>query len=548
MARSALRILRRFVTTVFGVALCGFVVAAALGDPRGDVLGRDPGAAASAMMPSGPFADLPYFFNTEPEDAAAFARSRMRALETAAEKAGRAIAEALRPAATGELSASSQIHLWCVAAADGRETAVEALAGVSADVRATLGRARAELAASAPLLRRLIRRGGLTARHLDPVTDPAAAPYAATVRTFVRARAAERETITGFLDVHAALLAAAASPPGSLVEEFARLSRISDVPSAGVPASGDAAADAARSARIAARFVRHEGLRYREFRGPLDHAVAAFTETRFGVWLGDIVRGDLGDSLGVRPGTAVLSLLAERIPRTIALILPSFVLLFVVGAALGVRAAGRPGGPFDRTIGAGTGVLHALPEFWTGTMLVVFLAGPAGGLLPVSGLRSPEIGAAIAAGASPWSFAALRDLLAHLIAPTIVLTLPGIVVVFRHVRAAAMDARGSAWFATLKLRGADDAELRRRLRRHVLPALAALTGASLPALIGGSVVVETLFDVPGAARLAAEAAVQRDTTVAAAVVLVAGLVSVLGRRLADLVAVRVDPRQSESPS
>ena len=548
MARSALRILGRFVATVLGVAVCGFLVASALGDPRGDVLGRDPGSAASATMPSGPFADLPLVFNADPEDAAAFARSRTGVLEAAAEKAGRAIADALRPAATAELSASSQIHLWCVAAADGRESAVEALTGVSADVRAALGRARADLATVAPLLRRLIRRGGLTARYLDPPADASLRPYAATVRTFVRARAAEREAITGGADVHTALIAAKESPPAELVSEFARLSRISDVPSAAVPSTGDAAADARSSARIARRFVRHEGLRYREFTGSSDRWAAMVTETRFGVWLGDLLRGDLGDSLGVRPGTSVLTLLAERLPRTLALILPSFVLLFVVGAALGVRAAARPGGRFDRAIGAGTGVLHALPEFWTGTMLVVFLAGPCRGMLPVSGLRSPEVAAAIAAGASAWSFAAVVDLLAHLVAPTIVLALPGIVVVFRHVRAAGMDARASAWFATLKMRGADEAELRRRLRRHVLPALAALMGAALPALVGGSVVVESLFDVPGAARLAAEAAVQRDTTVAAAVVFVAGLVSVLGRHLADLVAVWVDPRQSETRS
>jgi peptide/nickel transport system permease protein len=545
MGGALTRVLRRAAAGGAGVVVCAFLLAAAAGDPAPDAGSREAGAgsaekaaAARLVLPT----HLPLFFNADPEDAPRFCVRRLGAVEAAAERAGARLAAAAGGGPAAELSASSFVHQLAARALDGRLSSPEALVGAPTALREALGAARAEFSAVAEDARRLVRRGALTVR--DAGSEPSGS-YALTARRLVLARAAERAALAPSLDVPAELLAALAADAAALAAALDRLGRLGDVPAATIDAAADPAARAAALRRHAARALRREGALYRVFDGAADRAVARLTETRFAAWLGDLARLDLGASLGVRPGADVAALLVARLPATLCVVLPSFLLLFLLGVPLGLRAAAAPGGRLDRALLGGLGVLHACPEFWTGTALVLWLVRAGG---PVAGLRSTAVAESLAAGASPWSFAALTDLGAHLVAPAVVLTLPGLLVVVRHVRAAACDAAASPWYAALVLRGADAAELRARLRRHLVAPTAALAGASLPALVGGSLVVESLFDVPGVARLLAEAALLRDAPVALGATLLAGGAAILGRAGAELAQAAFDPRVEESAS
>jgi peptide/nickel transport system permease protein len=254
---------------------------------------------------------------------------------------------------------------------------------------------------------------------------------------------------------------------------------------------------------------------------------------RYLVLHGNLLRGDLGESLiQARPVTAVL---ADALPTTLEISALALLLGFGFGIPLGVWQAVRAGRRTERAVGTILLLVHALPEFCLALLLVLLfsLLWP---VLPASGL------AATGHAALPFS-ARLADHLRHLALPLLTLVLPFAAWVGRHQRASLLGVLQAPFVRTAQALGLPR---RRVLLAHALPAalppIIALAGLTLPALVGGALVVETVFSLPGMGRLLVRSVLERDTPVVLACFLVYALLVVAGSVLADVGVAAVDPR------
>ena len=265
----------------------------------------------------------------------------------------------------------------------------------------------------------------------------------------------------------------------------------------------------------------------------LDGSIA----TQYFRWLRALASGDLGWSTSTNQSVA--QAIAQALPYTLWLMGLSLVLAFAIGMALGAWQAARHGRTVDRSVGALTLLGGALPDFWLA--LVILLAGaywtrvfPVGGaqdaLLPVS------------AGL----FTVIADRLRHLALPSLTLVILIAAPVARQQRAALLDRLGAEWVRTARAKGLGaSAVFRRHAWRTALGPVITLAGLALPALVGGAVFVEHVFAWPGMGQLAAEAIASRDYHLVVGCVLVGAVMVVAGSTLADVVAMRLDPRTAD---
>jgi peptide/nickel transport system permease protein len=251
------------------------------------------------------------------------------------------------------------------------------------------------------------------------------------------------------------------------------------------------------------------------------------------LWLGELARGDLGRSFHDR--RPVTEKIGERIGVTVTLNVCSIVLTLLIAVPLGTAAALRPGSMWDRLAAGGTYMLYAVPAFWAGLLLQIVLSVQLG-WFPLAGLRSPQhefLG----------DLARFGDRALHLVLPVLCLSYGGLAYISRFVRATLIEsAAGESWRAA-RARGLSlpAVMLRHGFRLAGVPLLT-LAGFLLPALVGGSVIVETVFAIPGLGRLFVDAAFQRDVPVLMGLTLLSGAATLIGIMLADLAYAGVDPR------
>ncbi len=254
---------------------------------------------------------------------------------------------------------------------------------------------------------------------------------------------------------------------------------------------------------------------------------------RYLLWLGDLLRGDLGRSFyDKRP---VAEKIGERIGITLAINGLALVLTLAIAVPLGAAAAMRPGSRFDRLTATGTYLLYAVPVFWAALLLQTLLSVKLD-WLPLAGLRSPSFD----------SFGLVRrgfDQLQHLILPVTCLTYGSLAYVSRFVRATLLDGAVRESWRAARARGLSDNAvlLRHGLRQAGVPLLT-LSGFIVPALVGGSVIVEKIFGIPGIGRLFIQAALERDMPVLMGLTLLSGAATLAGILVADLTYAWVDPR------
>ncbi|BAS26491.1 ABC transporter permease [Limnochorda pilosa] len=247
---------------------------------------------------------------------------------------------------------------------------------------------------------------------------------------------------------------------------------------------------------------------------------------RYGAWLGDVVRGDWGRSYAF--DTPVLPLVAGRLERSLLLAGFALVLLIPTAVGLGVAAALREGRLLDRVVSLGGLALGAIPEFVTGVVFLVVFA---------VWLRWLPASSALPEGAGPWE--ALRRLL--LPAASLMLVLFSYLA--RMVRAGTLEALASDFTRTAVLKGLPRrAVVWRHVVRNALPPTVAVIGSQVGWLVGGLVVVETLFNYPGLGNLMLFAASNRDLPLLVGCGLVVTLVYMLGNLAADLIHAGLDPR------
>jgi peptide/nickel transport system permease protein len=205
------------------------------------------------------------------------------------------------------------------------------------------------------------------------------------------------------------------------------------------------------------------------------------------------------------------------------------------GVWLGVRLGSRVGGPVDRLASSALFVLAGVPEFVLATLLTLLLASGGLGWLPGGGLQSPD-------GETLVWWARWLDGLWHLVLPVGVLATGPLVLVTRFVRDAAAKAGQQPFAVALRLLGGEPALLRRQLLRHGLLAAVPLAGSLLPMLVGGSIVVESVFHLDGMGQLAYRAAREQDQPMVMAVVVLTSVTTLVALLCADLLQHWLDPR------
>ncbi|MBL3569347.1 ABC transporter permease [Rhodovulum sulfidophilum] len=248
--------------------------------------------------------------------------------------------------------------------------------------------------------------------------------------------------------------------------------------------------------------------------------------------LGQYARGDLGWSIALnRPIGPVI---AERLPNTLWLMGSATALSFLLGSALGVLAGRRPGSVLDRVLSGGSLFLYSIPSFWLGLVLAVVFAVQLR-WLPVSGIET------IASGKAGLARAA--DIARHLVLPVASLGMIYLALFLRIMRSGMAEAWGQDFTLAARARGLPDwrITLNHAARNALLP-LVTMLGLQSAAMLGGSVVIESVFAIPGFGRLAQEAVAGRDAPLLLAMILTSALMVVIANLLVDLAYGWLDPR------
>ncbi len=245
----------------------------------------------------------------------------------------------------------------------------------------------------------------------------------------------------------------------------------------------------------------------------------------------DLFTGNLVSNKDERP---VLAKIAERLPATIKLNVFSILLIYGFGIPLGIYAASRIGRWPDTAVTLAAFVFIALPGFWISYLVVIALVKYAG--VPLLGMST--FGAAFS---SPVS--AYLDTVWHLAVPATVMAIGGIAVQSRYIRATMLESLGEDYIRTARAKGLPEEMVyyKHALRNSIRPVITGI-GFLLPALLGGSVIIESIFAYPGMGRLGYEAVMERDYPVLVTLNFVVAALVLLGTLVADLLYAAVDPR------
>ncbi len=239
---------------------------------------------------------------------------------------------------------------------------------------------------------------------------------------------------------------------------------------------------------------------------------------QYGLFIRQAVLGDWGRSY--HEGRDALGLVAERLPATVELALAAIAVTIVLSFLLGSAAARWVQSPVDQAIGALSLLGQAIPNFWLGLVLILIFARRLNWL--------PSFG---------------RDTLWHLVLPTATLSVQLIGVMTRLIRAGIIETMGQDFVRTARAKGvAEAAVLIHHVYRNMLIPVVTMLGLQLGALLGGVVVLETVFAWPGLGRLIVTAINNRDYPVVQAAVTFAAVTIVVLNLLVDLIYGYLDPR------
>ena len=251
-------------------------------------------------------------------------------------------------------------------------------------------------------------------------------------------------------------------------------------------------------------------------------------------WLTRLVRLDFGRSFSpdARP---VLQKIGERLPVTLLLNIVEMMVIVVLAIPIGVLSATRQYSRFDKVTTIFVFVGFATPDFWLALMLMI-LFGVQLGWLPISGLRSPT-----------WEYLSFWqqqwDFVAHLALPILVATFGGLAGFSRYMRQSMLEVIRQDYIQSARAKGLPERMViaKHALRNALLPIVTVL-GLSLPGLIGGSVIVESIFAIPGMGQLMVQAVFERDYPVIMGNLVIVASLTLVANLIADLTYSLVDPR------
>jgi peptide/nickel transport system permease protein len=251
-------------------------------------------------------------------------------------------------------------------------------------------------------------------------------------------------------------------------------------------------------------------------------------------WMGRSFRLDFGRSFSP-DGRKVTEKIAERIPITILLSLLEMLVILLVAIPIGILSATRQYSLFDKATTVFVFIGFAIPTFWL-ALLCMNLFGIHLGWLPISGLQSLDY-ARLSLGGK------ILDRLRHLILPVLVGSFGGLAGFSRYMRSNMLEVIRQDYIRTARAKGLAERTViyKHALRNALLPVVTIL-GLSVPSLIGGGVIFETIFAIPGMGQLFYNSVMSRDYPVIMGILVIGAALTLLGNLLADISYALVDPR------
>lgn len=282
-----------------------------------------------------------------------------------------------------------------------------------------------------------------------------------------------------------------------------------------------------------------------EKRGAVDEAMAQWRaqygldrplHVQYAIWMRNLFTLNFGDSF--KDNQPVWQKIRERLPVTIKLNFFSILLVYVIAIPLGIYSATRPYSFGDHATTLAAFVLFAVPLVWAATMSLVFICG--GDFLylfPPGGLTSIDY-----AEDWPWWLRA-KDQAWHLFLPVILLSYGDFAGLSRYMRSSMLEVLGQDFVRVARAKGlAERVVILKHVLRNSLIPLVTILASILPGLIGGSIIIETVFSIPGLGQLGYESVLARDYPTAMALLIVSALLTQVGILISDLLLSVVDPR------
>jgi peptide/nickel transport system permease protein len=257
---------------------------------------------------------------------------------------------------------------------------------------------------------------------------------------------------------------------------------------------------------------------------------------QYGIWLKNLVTLDFGESF--KDNQPVWSKIVDRVPVTINLNILSLLVIYIVAIPLGVYSATHRNTAGDQLTTVGAFVLFAVPTVWAATMALVFICGgdfyylfPPGGLSSIN--YDPSW---------PW-WKKFQDQAWHLFLPVVLLSYGGFAGLSRYMRASMLEVLGQDYVQVARAKGLPErVVIMKHVMRNSLIPLITMLASLLPALIGGSVIIETIFSIPGMGQLGYESVRARDYPTVMALYSVSAILTLVGILISDLLLSAVDPR------
>jgi ABC-type dipeptide/oligopeptide/nickel transport system permease component len=239
---------------------------------------------------------------------------------------------------------------------------------------------------------------------------------------------------------------------------------------------------------------------------------------QYGIYLGDVLRLDFGESYRLHQDS--MSLVLQRVPATAELAATALTLALIIGLPLGVAAALMVNRVPDRAISVFSLLSQSMPSFWLGIVLILIFARTLK-LLPSGGTGS----------------------VAHIALPAITLALPFLAILVRLTRSGLLEVLGEGYLDTARSKGLGEHRVivSHAVRNALIP-IVTVVGLQFGALLGGTVIVETVFAWPGVGRLLIDSITHRDYGVVQASVLLIAAVFVMINLLVDILYGYLDPR------
>jgi peptide/nickel transport system permease protein len=252
-------------------------------------------------------------------------------------------------------------------------------------------------------------------------------------------------------------------------------------------------------------------------------------------WVKNVAKGDFGESF--RHRRPVRDIVAEAVPYTLQLTILALLLDALFGISLGIISAVKQYSKLDKTLTVGSLIVYAIPSFWLALMLIMVFSVNLG-WFPTSQTRSMNYEDLTMIGK-------LFDRMWHLALPVFVLGIAGAAGTARYMRSRLLEVLNEEYIVAARARGFRERTVivKHALRNALIP-IVTIYGMSLPFLLGGATIIETIFAWPGMGRLTVSAVSGRDYPIIMATTTIAAVLTVLGNLLADVTYAAVDPRVS----